>query len=168
MDTFNKWLEAFIIDTSEDKVKVHYKGYTAKWEEWIERDSDRLQVIGEYTGAYGWRFYQKQEDDENDGEQDQTLKAELKQKEIKFNRDLATKKMGIVEVGGDGNCLFRSFAHQLYGDEEHHRMIRKMCMDYIEIEKEFYSSYIIGAEQNMDQYIDAKRKNGVWGDDVEI
>ena len=37
----------------------------------------------------------------------------------------------IVDTASDGNCLFRSVSHQLYGSEEHHMMIRGHCMEYV-------------------------------------
>jgi len=69
---------------------------------------------------------------------------------------------------GDGNCLYRSFADQLYGEENVYEVIKKTCFDYIEIEKDFFSQYIEGGLDNFDYYIAMKRRDGVWGDDVEI
>ena len=73
--------------------------------------------------------------------------------------------MKVYEVGTDGNCLFRAIAHQAYGDEEKHDLVRSKCMDYIECEKSYFKSYIEG---NVDAYINRKRLDGVWGDDLEI
>lgn len=41
-------------------------------------------------------------------------------------------------------------------------------MDYIEHEKEFFAPFVIGEHQTMDNYIEYKRKDGVWGDHIEI
>jgi hypothetical protein len=40
MDTEGNWYEAQIKDVSEDghKVLIHYKGFAAKWDEWIAWD----------------------------------------------------------------------------------------------------------------------------------
>jgi OTU domain-containing protein 5 len=77
--------------------------------------------------------------------------------------------MRIIEVGGDGNCLFRSIAFQAYGDEELHKMIRGKCMDYILNEKEYFKDFIIGGDvTSVEAYVQKKRLNAVWGDDVEI
>lgn len=57
------------------------------------------------------------------------------------------KSMRIVNVGTDGNCLFRAIAHQAYGDEEQHMLIRKSCMKYIEMEQEFFKNFIVGGEE---------------------
>ena len=37
----------------------------------------------------------------------------------------------VKKAFGDGNCLFRSAAEQIYGDEEMHAVVRKKCMDYL-------------------------------------
>ena len=61
-------------------------------------------------------------------------------------------------MGGDGNCLFRSIAHQAYGDEDQHRMIRLKCMDYILHEKEYFKDFIIGGDiKNVESYVAKKR-----------
>jgi OTU-like cysteine protease len=89
--------------------------------------------------------------------------------EAKFRQDLMTKNLRIIEVGGDGNCLFRSIAYQAYGDEDQHRLIRDKCMDYILSEKEYFKDFIIGgSEESVEEYVNRKRMNGVWGDDIEI
>lgn len=35
------------------------------------------------------------------------------------------------KVAGDGNCMFRSVADQIYGDEDMHEQIRACCLDYM-------------------------------------
>ena len=76
------------------------------------------------------------------------------------------KGMKIVDVGGDGNCLFRSIAHQAYGDEEQHRVVRVKCMQYILTEKEYFKSFIEGGK--VDEYVETKKQDGKWGDNIEI
>ena len=41
-------------------------------------------------------------------------------------------------------------------------------MDYIDSERNYFSNYIEGGAQAMDDYLDGKRLNGAWGDDLEI
>ena len=41
-----------------------------------------------------------------------------RREERKFREDLKSKNLQILEVGTDGNCLFRAIAHQAYGDED--------------------------------------------------
>lgn len=51
----------------------------------------------------------------------------------------------MVTVEGDGNCLFRSVSHQIYGDDGYHRLVRARCMDYMEVICFYFSGV-------MDQY----------------
>lgn len=52
---------------------------------------------------------------------------------------LAIHQLEIYNVEGDGNCLFRSVAHQIYGDVSLHGLVRSACMDYMESQAEFFS-----------------------------
>ena len=36
-----------------------------------------------------------------------------------------------VDVGGDGDCFFRAVSHQLYGDPNHHLLIRQAGVQYL-------------------------------------
>jgi len=47
-------------------------------------------------------------------------------------------------------------------------MIRQVCMDYIETERDFYKNFIIGGGVRFDEYLARKRQDSVWGDDLEI
>lgn len=78
------------------------------------------------------------------------------------------KGFRIKRVGDDGNCMFRAVSHQLYGTEDHHFMIRQRCMDFLQINKSFYESFIVGSSQTFDHYVTEKRKDRIWGDDVEL
>lgn len=91
----------------------------------------------------------------------------------------------------DGNCLFRSISHQVYGNPEFHALVREKCVEYMvmlllppaswssdyfivalfwfqESESSFYRNYIIGDDQDYDDYCNNMRRDGVWGDNVEI
>lgn len=74
----------------------------------------------------------------------------------------------VVSVPGDGNCLFRSVAHQVYGDYELHNLVRQCCMDYMEADSGFYSQFVEGGMEAFPFYLRAKRLNACWGDDPEI
>lgn len=76
--------------------------------------------------------------------------------------------MQIVDVGSDGNCLFRAIAYQLYGDEDKHKLIRTKTMEYIMAEKKYFGSFIEGGVPKVKEYTDRKSCNGIWGDDIEI
>ena len=48
-----------------------------------------------------------------------------------FNDRLARHGLISLDVGGSGDCLFRSVAHQLYGDPGHHLDIRAAGVYYL-------------------------------------
>jgi len=54
------------------------------------------------------------------------------EEEQRFREMLEQRRLRVKEVAGDGNCMFRSIADQIYGDEEMHAVTREMCMDYME------------------------------------
>ncbi len=96
------------------------------------------------------------------------LYQNLKNREAQFEQKLVAKGLKIKVVAGDGNCLFRAISDQVYGKEEYHGMIREHCMNYISVEKEYFSQYIVGGMDAFTDYVSAKRQNGEWGDDLEI
>ena len=50
-DTVEKWLEAQIIEVSDDKkrVKIHYNKWGNRWDEWIETNSPRIMPFRYHT-----------------------------------------------------------------------------------------------------------------------
>ena len=43
---------------------------------------------------------------------------------------------------GDGNCLFRSLAHQLFGQQDAHALVRELCCDFIEAHAADYAELV--------------------------
>ena len=49
-DKFRKWCTSMIVDiVANEKIRVHYEGWNAKWDEWLPLDSERLAPIGTHT-----------------------------------------------------------------------------------------------------------------------
>jgi OTU domain-containing protein 5 len=72
---------------------------------------------------------------------------------IQYRRILAEiHGLEVVPVSGDGNCLFRSVSHQVYGDEQFHDVVRQKCLDYMEVESEFFSQFIEGGMATFSLY----------------
>lgn len=94
--------------------------------------------------------------------------AEYSSEYYHYMTALAANNLSLVPVSGDGNCLFRSVAHQVYGDEELHTLVRAKCMDYMETDASFFSQFIEGGLDSFPFYLRAKRTLGIWGDDPEI
>ena len=61
LDTLRKWLEAIVLEADEKRIRVHYRGYTAKWDEWIELDSDRIAPVGTHSDAEGAAKYERED-----------------------------------------------------------------------------------------------------------
>lgn len=148
------WLEAKILDIGFSHVKIGFP--FEKTEVFLDKNSDKIEEIGSFSDAFG---------SGNGRKNSKKLKHKIVFDEKRFHTELASKGLFIKEVGGDGNCLFRAVSDQIYNDEKYFRVIRKMCMDYIEIEQDFFRNYVGG---NFHAYLSRKRQDGVWGDDVEI
>ncbi|GMF28568.1 unnamed protein product [Phytophthora lilii] len=56
LDTDKKWYESRVIDLNATHVKVHYRGWTAKWDEWLKRTSSRIAPL--HTKVPNWRDFQ--------------------------------------------------------------------------------------------------------------
>lgn len=38
---------------NENEIKVHYKGFTAKFDTWLQKTSDRVKEVGSHSESYG-------------------------------------------------------------------------------------------------------------------
>lgn len=56
-DTIDQWLEAEVIDVRDDQIKVHYNGWGARWDEWIEMSSSRIAFFRNKTVQPHTTFY---------------------------------------------------------------------------------------------------------------
>lgn len=92
----------------------------------------------------------------------------LSEQYAQYTRVLEQQGLHIEAVEGDGNCLFRAVAHQVYGDENLHNLVRQKCLDYMESESEFFSQFVEGGREMFPFYLRAKRMDACWGDDPEI
>lgn len=43
LDTCNRWYPAVVMDRTDDKVLVHFTGWSCKWDEWISNGSNRIR-----------------------------------------------------------------------------------------------------------------------------
>lgn len=70
-------------------------------------------------------------------------------------------------MGGDGNCLFRSLADQLEGNEKLHRKYRQDAIDHIEANKDNFAPFIED-DETIEQYLSDMVKDGIWGGQIEL
>jgi len=85
--------------------------------------------------------------------------------EREFLRSLSKKGMQVVEMEADGNCLFRAVCHQIYDDPERHPELRRQVAAHMEENRERFSIF---CTNDFSVYLERIRRNGVWGDDLEI
>ena len=67
---------------------------------------------------------QQQEEQEDEKESESSCNSD-------FQDVLKTKGLELVEMKGDGNCLFRAISLQVLGDVESHLDVRKRCLDFM-------------------------------------
>lgn len=153
----------------KDKIKIKMPGMAAS-------SSSSLPAIGsnktnsangaenEDPGAFSDNQLTHEETAESRTRRITTLSEQYAQ----YTRVLAQQGLHIEAVEGDGNCLFRAVAHQVYGDENLHNLVRQKCLDYMESESDFFSQFVEGGREMFPFYLRAKRMDACWGDDPEI
>ncbi|KAM3172257.1 hypothetical protein ACTXT7_014924 [Hymenolepis weldensis] len=99
--------------------------------------------------------------------EDEYCRAENVQLDDHGLEQLLKEKKGwkVIHVRGDGACLFRSVAHQVFGDEEKHDVIRKQVIDYLRKNREHYSQYVT---EDFDRYLIRKSSAACFGNHLEI
>ncbi|TDH68096.1 hypothetical protein CCR75_007580 [Bremia lactucae] len=55
LDTDNKWYESRVVDLNSLSVKLHYRGWTSKLDEWISKKSNRIAPL--HTKITNWRAF---------------------------------------------------------------------------------------------------------------
>jgi hypothetical protein len=87
----------------------------------------------------------------------QHVKVQSPEDARRFQEALDARRLRVKPVAGDGNCMFRSIADQIYGDEEMHELTREMCMDYMEQNRAHFEPFI--ANEEFSDYIARKRRD---------
>ena len=79
----------------------------------------------------------------------------------------AMKSMGfrVRHVSADGNCLFRSIAFLVWGDESHHDYLRRLVCEHMLSHRSHFGLYTDGS---FDQWLENMRQDGCWGGELAI
>lgn len=85
--------------------------------------------------------------------------------ERRFEKIMRKKGFLIMPMGEDGACLFRAVADQVYGDEEMHSLVRRLCCDYMTKNSDYFSQYVT---EDFNQYVLRKRRDNIQGNHVEL
>ena len=178
-DDRGQWLEAEVLEVRDDAAFCHYKGFHRKFDEWLPLEGSRLRPFGSTKPRreveIDSRDVVARSCDSDDlvevlGVKGPKLRERQVQGDVfeRYRKSLQRRGLRVHRVEGDGNCLFRSVSHQVYGDDKHHGLARRSVADYMSLERPFFQSFVEGDGEAFDRYISEKRRDGSWGDEPEI
>ncbi|CAF2241926.1 unnamed protein product [Rotaria magnacalcarata] len=78
-----------------------------------------------------------------------------------FNNQLRAFNLQLRHIIGDGNCLFRSFADQMDGDQHRHAYYREKICDYMRANRPDFEPFIV--DESFDTFIRSLSKDGTFG-----
>mmetsp|Transcript_25760 Transcript_25760/g.35393 ORF Transcript_25760/g.35393 Transcript_25760/m.35393 type:complete len:723 (+) Transcript_25760:67-2235(+) len=93
------------------------------------------------------------------------IAADIMQMEKLFVERLKRRGFRIVQIEGDGNCLFRAVSHQLYLREDRHEELRAKCVRHMMAHRKRFEMF---CDESFDDHVQEMRLLGTWGDDLEI
>jgi len=73
----------------------------------------------------------------------------------------------MLQVGGDGNCQFRSASQQLFGTEAHHGYVRQQAVEYMRSHKALFSGFCADAVE-FERYLARMGRDRTWGDELTL
>ncbi|KRX19764.1 OTU domain-containing protein 5, partial [Trichinella nelsoni] len=83
-----------------------------------------------------------------------------------FEDALKTAKGFIIKkMKADGACLFRAVADQVYGDQEMHDTVRKLCINYMKKNSDYFSQFVT---ESFSDYIARKSLSYAHGNHIEM
>ncbi|XP_033744757.1 OTU domain-containing protein 5-like [Pecten maximus] len=83
-----------------------------------------------------------------------------------FDATMKDKKgWTIKKMAEDGACLFRAVADQVYGDQEMHAVVRKLCVEYMGKNEDYFSQYVT---EDFNTYLNRKKMDHCHGNHVEM
>jgi len=85
---------------------------------------------------------------------------------VSLNERLSLISLMPYDVGGSGDCFFRSVSHQLYGTAELHFQIRAAGIRHLNNHPEFYVESV--SDNSWQDYIQQMSTPGTWCDNVII
>ena len=109
-----------------------------------------------------------------------------------FRHSLHESQMSLHECIGDGNCLYRSVAHQVYGDQSLHWIVREAAFAHMRAHADMFAPFcsalmedhlahvlqrandprpvseVYSDAEMFEMYIDMYSRDSVWGGDPEI
>jgi len=80
---------------------------------------------------------------------------------------LSSFGMSTKEMDGDGNCQFRSFAFNLFGEQNHHAVTRKAAITHMEKHKDFFAMFFESPGE-FKKYLRDMARPKTWGDELTL
>lgn len=81
---------------------------------------------------------------------------------------IAQYKLQEHKVQGDGNCLFRALADQLWGDERRHATARQAVHWQLATRPDLYSAHVANEDEPYAVYCRRMAQPGQWGDHLAL
>ena len=153
-----QWRRGRIVAIHGSKILVTFDGWGEEHDMWINHSKEpgRLAPYGSKTAQ---------------------VEQQRQYSSLSFREQMeATHQLQVVTMRGDGNCLFRSVAHQIWGDPELHAMVRTMVCDFMLANRGEFAE-VLGAlvpgPNGFEKYVAQMRQpcyqgSGEWGGDPEI
>ena len=100
------------------------------------------------------------------GSHEPESKRQIKKREDfeKLEKLLKGKECTIEKMGEDGNCLFRSVARQIYGDQDLFQIVRDETVQHVIKYRGYFSNF----ETDIDERLSEQLMNRSWGGNLEI
>ncbi|PAV76119.1 hypothetical protein WR25_14242 [Diploscapter pachys] len=97
---------------------------------------------------------------------------ERKKRQHDFMDKIINEQYEKVKIEGDGNCLFRSVALNIYGSQDHHQRVREECCNEMLTSAEFYAPFCVDentrTQIDIHEYIETIRGDGVWEGELAL
>merc|ERR1712176_1208356 len=142
-----QWVTATVIDKENNWIVVHFDGWPSKYDQKIHavKHKKRLRELGG-----GLAETQEEKD--------------IKEEMDAFLKEVQAMNWKLVVVDADGNCLYRCFATEIYGDTNKQSFVREECCKYMRKNQDFFQNFIPDFDQRMME----KEQEYEWGDHVDI
>mmetsp|Transcript_7754 Transcript_7754/g.11720 ORF Transcript_7754/g.11720 Transcript_7754/m.11720 type:complete len:568 (-) Transcript_7754:248-1951(-) len=175
-----QWDEYLTKDEKNKKMSENWEPIVGEWHKFqIDGESIRVMVQEESKTKEGkkiWRIWDVQTDKKMWVRSDLLRPYDLggtilptnRVEEKRSNNGVSLKpSCKIVVEAGDGNCLFRCFARQFYGDTRKHPKVRKLCCKHLASNTSFFKEFK-GGEKPFKKYVKDLEEIGTWGDHLSI
>ena len=79
------------------------------------------------------------------------------------------RQFGLREqpIVGDGACMFRAVADQLWGDQERHVQVRQRAIEMLRKQKDHFAAFVPD-DETFDQYLTRMARPAEWGDNLML